>query len=124
MNKFRILIVDDSSVRKAIIRILKANDPEEKYQFLGVDMGGVDLGEEALALLNTEVVHLLITGRDLPAMKGFELIAAFQEKSPNTKIILFASTEGNIPTGVTLVRKPYTQSLALEVRRIGRAIPG
>ncbi len=87
----RILIVDDSSMMRAMIkRVLALTDiPVD-------DVLEANNGAEALAILETTDVHLLLTDSNMPVMTGIELLRelADDERWNNlTRVVI--STDGS-----------------------------
>ena len=87
----RILIVDDSSMMRAMIkRVVKLTDvPVEEILEAGD-------GAEALSLLEQHDVHLLLTDINMPVMNGAELLRALADDerwSRLTRVII--STDGS-----------------------------
>jgi two-component system chemotaxis response regulator CheY len=87
----RILIVDDSSMMRAMIkRVVKlTNVPVQEILEAGD-------GAEALSLLEQHEVHLLLTDINMPVMNGAELLRALADDerwSGLTRVII--STDGS-----------------------------
>jgi two-component system, chemotaxis family, chemotaxis protein CheY len=87
----RILIVDDSSMMRAMIkRVVKlTNVPVQEILEAGD-------GAEALTLLEQNEVHLLLTDINMPVMNGAELLRALADDerwSGLTRVII--STDGS-----------------------------
>jgi two-component system chemotaxis response regulator CheY len=87
----RILIVDDSSMMRAMIkRVVKlTNVPVDEILEAGD-------GAEALTLLEQHDVHLLLTDINMPVMNGAELLRAIADDdrwSGLTRVII--STDGS-----------------------------
>lgn len=66
MDKQKILIVDDESATRTIVRIALG---DESYSFREAENG-----EEALAALREEKPDLMVCDYEMPVMDGFELI--------------------------------------------------
>ncbi len=77
----RTLLVDDEPiVRKGLMHIL----PWEQHGMQVIaDVGG---GEQALRILQSERVNLLVTDLSMPGMSGFDLIARVQMEYPDIHI--------------------------------------
>lgn len=105
----RILVVDDSSTMR---RIIKNNLKAAGYE----DTLDAENGEAALARLQSENVDLVITDWNMPVMNGLELVAAIRSSPPLKQIpVLMVTTvaeKGEIlramQTGVSnYVVKPF-----------------
>lgn len=109
---FNILIVDDSStMRKIVLRNLKQT---------GFDVGEVYQagdGQEALAVLAANPVHLILSDWNMPNMDGLGLVQAVRSDPNNAHIrIVMITTEGGeskvaeaIANGANgYVKKPFT----------------
>lgn len=76
MNRKTVLCVDDeANVLRALKRLLR----KEPYQLLTANSGA-----EALQILETEEVHLLVSDYRMPGMTGTELLSEVAERSPET----------------------------------------
>ena len=87
---YNILIVDDSStMRKIVQRNLKQT---------GLDVGEVYQagdGQEALAVLAENTVHLILSDWNMPNMDGLGLVQAVRNDPSNAHIrIIMITTEG------------------------------
>jgi len=109
---FNVLIVDDSStMRKIVLRNLKQT---------GLDVGEVYQagdGQEALAMLADNTVHLILSDWNMPNMDGLGLVQAVRSNPDNAHIrIIMITTEGGetkvdeaIAAGANgYVKKPFT----------------
>ena len=109
---YNILIVDDSStMRKIVQRNLKQT---------GLDVGEVYQagdGQEALAVLAENTVHLILSDWNMPNMDGLGLVQAVRNDPSNAHIrIIMITTEGGeskvaeaITSGANgYVKKPFT----------------
>jgi CheY-like chemotaxis protein len=95
-----ILVVDDEKgPRRLIQRICEQQ---------GHKVVLAENGDEALQVLRTNRVDLLITDNDMPKLKGLELIGLVQPQLPKLKIILVSGRPpANIPSGVLFIEKPF-----------------
>ena len=50
-------------------------------------------GEQALTILQSESVHLLVTALDLPIMDGFELLDFVLQNRPSAEVVVMGSAE-------------------------------
>jgi two-component system chemotaxis response regulator CheY len=107
-----IMIVDDSAaIRKILQRVLaQADVPLGKI----VEAGD---GEEALVLLKTEKVGLILSDINMPKMNGLDLLTALKANEETKAIpIVMITTEGSsnkvmeaVSRGAAgYVRKPFT----------------
>ncbi len=109
---FNVLIVDDSStMRKIVLRNLRQT---------GLDVGEVYQagdGQEALAMLADNTVHLILSDWNMPKMDGLGLVQAVRSNPDNVHIrIIMITTEGGetkvdeaIAAGANgYVKKPFT----------------
>lgn len=81
---YRILVVDDERIEREGIKYLLAEDKEEKKIFEAAD------GRQALAVLGSEDIDILLTDIKMPHMDGLELTKRAREKYPDLKIIIFS----------------------------------
>lgn len=95
-NLYSILIVDDEPlIRKSLYEILKID---------GFDAYAASNAEEALSILETKSVDIVITDMKLPKMNGLELLSLIKEKSSSTEVILITAF-GSIETAVDAMKK-------------------
>jgi len=109
---FNILIVDDSStMRKIVLRNLKQTDLDVGEVYQAGD------GQEALAVLADNTVHLILSDWNMPNMDGLGLVQAVRSNPDNAHIrIIMITTEGGetkvdeaIAAGANgYVKKPFT----------------
>jgi signal transduction histidine kinase/CheY-like chemotaxis protein len=78
-RSFRILVVDDEQVVQSLVR-----DALEDEGHAVLTAGN---GEEALALLATESIDLLITDIRMPKMDGIELVERMRETQPAVGVV-------------------------------------
>ncbi len=110
--KGTVLIIDDSAVmRKVILRTLKAGD----VNFDAVCEAGN--GEEALTVLRTTEVKLIMCDINMPGMSGLELLKRIKEEGLAQGVpIVMVTTEGGgqqvrlaLQSGARgYIRKPFT----------------
>lgn len=81
---YRILVVDDERIEREGIKYLLSEDKEEKKIFEAAD------GRQALAVLGSEDIDILLTDIKMPHMDGLELTKRAREKYPDLKIIIFS----------------------------------
>ena len=91
---FNVLIVDDSSTMRAVIR--------KTLKVSGFDIGAfweaVD-GQEAMEVLNREWVDIVLTDINMPNMNGLELMAHMKEDQLLGSIpVVMVTTEGGEKT--------------------------
>lgn len=109
---YNILIVDDSStIRKIIQRCIGHT---------GIAVGSVfeaGDGEEAIAVLEQQQIHLVMTDINMPKMNGLELLARMKGEERWKDIpVLLITTEGRMDTvleaankgAAGYVKKPFT----------------
>ena len=119
---FRILIVDDSSVMRAIIArtvgLCGIVDPEV--------VQAAD-GAAALACLKASAFDLVLLDINMPVMDGEQLLAAMRaDPSLKASSVIVASTESSEPRirrlrlmGAEFVHKPFRpEELALAITRV------
>ena len=107
-----VLIVDDSAaIRKILQRVLRQTDLP-----LGVIHEAGD-GAEAVGLLNSRSVGLVLSDINMPRMDGLELLARIKEMAHMKHVpVIMITTEGGqgkvmeaVQLGATgYVRKPFT----------------
>lgn len=84
--KIRVLIVDDSSLMRKIIRQMAESDPE--IEVVGVARDGLE-GTEMAASLAPDVITMDI---EMPRMNGLEALAVIMHKCPAPVIMLSSLT--------------------------------
>jgi|SRR6185369_4011807 len=106
------MIVDDSSVMRKIV--------ERSLRQAGLDISKVleaGNGAEALGVLQTETVDLILSDINMPVMDGIEFIRQVQGKTPPVEApIVMITTEGSeshVVQALQLgakgyIRKPFT----------------
>lgn len=109
---YKMLVVDDSlPMRSIIIRTIKASGFSET-EFLQAGNG-----KEALKVLDTEWVDLVVTDYNMPDMNGMELIQSMKKDDILSAIpVMVVTTEGSqkkveefIEQGAAgYVKKPFT----------------
>ena len=82
-NTIRILIVDDELMMR---RLLEKILSREGYQVLSASDG-----EEALAVLKSETVHLVISDLKMPKLDGFELLRIVKQDYPGVGMIMMTA---------------------------------
>jgi two-component system, chemotaxis family, chemotaxis protein CheY len=90
---YNLLIVDDSNIiRKSLIKALG---------MIGLDLGAIfeaGNGQEGLALLAKERVHLIFLDINMPVMNGVEFLQALRQIDGLRDLpVLIISTEGSQP---------------------------
>ena len=86
MQLFRILLVDDEPFTHAALEI------ELLQAQLDATLLYAESGAEALTLLETTEVSLVITDYSMPEMNGLELIAALRQRHPALPIVMLSSS--------------------------------
>ncbi|MDR3764979.1 MAG: response regulator [Acidobacteriota bacterium] len=112
MSQIRALIVDDSSVMRKIV--------ERSLRQAGLDLSSVieaGNGAEALGLLDTNLVDLILSDINMPVMDGLEFVRQVQtvEKLRNIPVVMITTegSESNVVQALSLgakgyIRKPFT----------------
>jgi len=90
---YNILIVDDSqTMRKVILKALNLS---------GFDLGDcleAGNGEEALTVLNSHWIDLILTDLNMPIMNGFEFVHKLKESQAYQRVpVVLITTEGSEP---------------------------
>jgi len=106
-RKLTLLLVDDEN---AIIESLKRVFREENYRILSANSG-----DEALGLLETEEVQVILSDHRMPGMSGAEFLGKVKESWPDTIRIMLtgyadiSSVMGAINTGAVykFITKPW-----------------
>ncbi len=84
-NARKILLVDDApDALVALERLLKRR---------GYEVTSVTNAEDALKVLEQNVVHLLITDWRLPGVDGLTLVQQAQSKNPQIKVLMITAYE-------------------------------
>ena len=112
MSQIRALIVDDSSVMRKIV--------ERSLRQAGLDLSSVfeaGNGAEALGLLDTNPVDLILSDINMPVMDGLEFVRQIQtvEKLRGIPVVMITTegSESNVVQALSLgakgyIRKPFT----------------
>ncbi|MGA3125281.1 MAG: response regulator [Candidatus Korobacteraceae bacterium] len=112
MKQIRALIVDDSSVMRKII--------ERSLRQAGLDLCSVieaGNGADALGLLDSHPVDLILSDINMPVMDGLELVRQLQtvEKLRNIPVVMITTegSETNVVQALSFgakgyIRKPFT----------------
>lgn len=112
-----LLVDDDPSVRGLTKKML---------EHLGYTVLAAANGQEALDLLPSANVDLLMTDIIMPGMHGRDLAARVTALSPATKVIFLSgytdetiTPHGVLPAGVNYIEKPFSApTLAQTVKRV------
>lgn len=120
--KMNVLIVDDCSVMRLMMkRTLKLSDISIKKIVEAAD------GEEALRIVDTEKIDLIILDLYMPVMDGLEVLETLRNRPASQRIpILIVSTESNESMieqiqklGSGFVHKPFTpETLRKEIFKV------
>src|SRR5687768_9890906 len=124
--QMRILIVDDEEVLRDVLDVVLRRE--------GFDVISASSGEEALNLLDTEEVDLMILDIMLPGISGIDTLRSVRISSPDLPVIIitaFSSIDGAIEAmkhgAFHYIPKPFkneevvlTVNKALEQRRLSR----
>jgi two-component system chemotaxis response regulator CheY len=107
-----VLVIDDSAMmRKVVLRVLKMADVEFEAALEAGD------GNEAIALLRTNKVALIMCDINMPGMSGLELLKQIKEEKLAAGVpIVMVTTESSEPqvrqailAGARgYIRKPFT----------------
>ena len=112
MSQIRALIVDDSSVMRKIV--------ERSLRQAGLDLSSVieaGNGADALGLLDTHPVDLILSDINMPVMDGLEFVRQIQtvEKLRGIPVVMITTegSESNVVQALSLgakgyIRKPFT----------------
>jgi DNA-binding response OmpR family regulator len=103
MRKKILVVDDDDSVRESLMNALSY----ENYR----PLGAAD-GEEALALLETEDVELVLLDLNMPRRNGWETYEAISKRDPLLPIIIITARPNQLFTSLgagvgALVEKPF-----------------
>ncbi len=121
--RIRLLIVDDEqSIRKLCVTVGEA---------LGFVCLEADSGESALALLEEQPVHMILSDMVMPRMSGLEFLEKVKKLLPRTEVALMTG-HGSIETAVQAMKlgaydyitKPFSplEELRLFLRRMAEKI--
>jgi two-component system response regulator AtoC len=121
--RIRLLVVDDEqSIRKLCMTVGEA---------LGFICFEADSGESALALLEEQPVHMILSDMVMPQMSGLEFLERVKKFLPRTEVALMTG-HGSIETAVQSMRlgaydyitKPFSplEELRLFLRRMAEKI--
>jgi two-component system, NtrC family, response regulator AtoC len=117
--RIRLLIVDDEeSIRKLCVTVGEA---------LGFSCSEADSGETALALLEEEPAHMVLTDMIMPKMSGLEFLERIKKMLPRTEVAVMTG-HGSVETAVQAMKlgaydyigKPFSplEELRLFLRRM------
>lgn len=122
---FNVLIVDDSSSMRAVIKkMIKVSGFNVGEYLMAAD------GKEALEVLKDEWVDLVLTDINMPNMNGLELMAAMKEDELSSEIpVVMVTTEGSekrVAEAMELgargyIKKPFQPE---EIKRVMSSIMG
>ncbi|MTI86507.1 MAG: response regulator [Balneolaceae bacterium] len=112
--KLTILVVDDCSVMRFVV--------QRTIKMCGFDQAKMieaNNGKEALKILETHTVDLIIADINMPVMGGIEMIEHLKETSATSNIpIITVSTESNQPRvdlitemSTSFIHKPFSPEL-------------
>ena len=121
--KIRLLIVDDEqSIRKLCMTVGEA---------LGFSCLEAESGESALALLEEQTAHMILTDMVMPNMSGLEFLDKVKKVFPRTEVAVMTG-HGSIETAVQAMKlgaydyisKPFTplEELRLFLRRMAEKV--
>jgi two-component system, NtrC family, response regulator AtoC len=121
--RIRLLIVDDEqSIRKLCVTVGEA---------LGFVCLEADSGESALALLEEQVAHMILTDMVMPRMSGLEFLEKIKKLLPRTEVAVMTG-HGSIETAVQAMKlgaydyitKPFSplEELRLFLRRMAEKV--
>src|SRR5438477_3885957 len=125
-KSLRVLIVDDEEVLRDVLEVVLRRE--------GFDVVLASSGEEALNVLDTEEVDLVILDVMLPGISGIDTLRAVRISNPNLPVVVitaFSSIDGAIEAmkhgAFHYIPKPFkneevvlTVNKALEQRRLSR----
>lgn len=107
-----VLVVDDSAaIRKILQRVLRQTELAIRTIHEAGD------GMEALELLKSETIHLVLTDINMPKMDGLQLLGAMKSAAAwqNIPVVMITTEGGETKVGeavklgaVGYVRKPFT----------------
>jgi two-component system chemotaxis response regulator CheY len=112
MSQIKALIVDDSSVMRKIV--------ERSLRQAGLDLSPVmeaGNGAEALTILDTHPIDLILSDINMPVMDGLEFVRQLQlvEKLRGVPVVMITTegSESNVVQALSLgakgyIRKPFT----------------
>jgi two-component system response regulator AtoC len=121
--RIRLLVVDDEqSIRKLCVTVGEA---------LGFDCLEAESGDSALALLEEQPAHMVLTDLVMPQMSGLEFLEKVKKLLPRTEVALMTG-HGSIETAVQAMKlgaydyitKPFSplEELRLFLRRMAEKI--
>jgi CheY-like chemotaxis protein len=117
-----VLVVDDEP---AMLRLLREGLPPHLY---GFDVETARNGTEAVAVLESRPVDVLVTDVNMPGMDGFELLAHASRHFPNLPVVVLSVMapedveEGLVTTGtIRVLRKPASASVIAQAVKDARA---
>jgi len=91
MEKFSVLIVDDEvDFTETIVKRLKGR---------GLDADGVNSGEEALRLMETQEYDVVVLDVKMPGLDGIETLREIKKKKPYTEVIMLTG-HGSVESGI------------------------
>lgn len=118
--KKRILLVDDASVSKLMLRKILAGDD---YEIVGEASNGIEAIQK-YQVLKPDLVTMDIS---MPDMDGFEALVAIKKIDPNAKIIMCSSLSHKLRVlqaisagAVNFIVKPFEGPKVIEI--VNRAL--
>jgi DNA-binding NtrC family response regulator len=103
-----VLVVDDeASVRESLVRVL---DREGHRVFQAAS------AEDALNVLQTESVHLMLSDLKMPTMSGLDLLREVKRRAPETEVVLITG-HGTIETAVEAMKEGASDFLTKPFKR-------
>ena len=110
--EFDVLVVDDSAaIRKILQRVLRQTGMAIRNIYEAGD------GQEALQVLNSQKINLVLTDINMPKMDGIQLLAAIKDVPEwrGIPVVLITTEGGEAKVGEAVrlgaagyVRKPFT----------------
>ncbi len=84
-NKIRVMIVDDSTVTRSLLRAVLTEDPDIEVVAQAVN------GKLALPRVNYYKPELIILDNEMPEMTGLETLEVLRKDHPEVGVIMFSS---------------------------------
>jgi two-component system NtrC family response regulator len=96
MSRRRVLVVDDDQSLRRVM--------EMELEEIGCEVLSAASGQEALDILSTQVISVVLTDLKMPAMSGLDLLRRIRKEYPGV-LILVITAFGTVETAVEAMRE-------------------
>src|SRR4030042_4866179 len=110
---YNILIVDDSRIMRKILK--------QSFTLSGFEVGNcveAGNGQEALNILNSSMVDLILADLNMPVMNGLDMIKALQKDKKHREIpVVLVTTEGGGGGGQPHLEEAYALGVKAYIQK-------